>query len=183
MTILWYEDEVLIAMVNNKNLLFCYFLLVKSVWNNLLRCFHVVLFWVVTLALTFWIIVFIFCRRARTPSQNSEEKRSNIFLFIISLYAISIRGFTSSLYCFYVRKGPLWPMPVSNPPALSSSISQRSNLTIGVLLLLTFLYEKSRVNGHTYWPFLLQYFSSLQPEAFLLFLIVRYTSPHRAVSR
>ena len=182
MTILWYEDEVLIAMVNNKNLLFCYFLLVKSVWNNLLRCFHVVLFWVVTLALTFWIIVFIFCRRARTPSQNSEEKRSNIFLFIISLYAISIRGFTSSLYCFYVRKGPLWPMPVSNPPALSSSISQRSNLTIGVLLLLTFLYEKSSERPHLLTFFTTVFFFTSARSVFALFDCPVHVS-RRAVSR
>ena len=173
MTILWYEDEVLIAMVNNKNLLFCYFLQVKSVWNNSLRCFHLVLFWVViTLALTFWIIVFIFCGRARTPSQNPEEK-SNIFLFI-SLYAISIRGFTSSLYCFYVHKRPLWPMPVSNPPALSS-ISQRSNLTIGILLLLNFC-TKSLVSSHTYWPLLLQYFSSAR-SVFALFDCPSHVSP------
>ena len=176
MTILWYEDEVLIAMVNNKNLLFCYFLLVKSVWNNLLRCFHVVLFWVVTLALTFWIIVFIFCGRARTPSQNSEEKKSKIFLFI-SLYAISIGGFTSSLYCFYVRKGPLWPMPVSNPPALSSSISQRSNLTIGVLLLLTFLYEKSSERPHLLTFFTTVFFFTSARSVFALFDCPVHVSP------
>ena len=83
------------------------------------------------------------------------RKKSNMFLFI-SLYAISIREFTRSLYCFYTRKGPLWSMPISNPPALSN-ISQRSNLTIGVLLLLTFLYENSRERPHlltalVLWP-------------------------------
>ena len=77
LTILWYEDDVLITMhmVNNKNLLFCYFLPLISVWNN----FHV-LFWVVTLALTFWIVVFIFCG-PRTPAKILKKKMQHFSLY------------------------------------------------------------------------------------------------------
>ena len=86
----------LIAMVNNKKVLFGHFYY-SCLWvNNLLWCFSV-LFWVVTKA--FWNILFIFCHHARMVNKHRQQTAQKAMIFLQkTLNTVFNATFTYTMY-------------------------------------------------------------------------------------